>query len=183
MKSVIVFFIVALIMPLTGRAQNYYSDGSVIKQGSETVFNCSISKYSISLVNPREYPRSSTPQENNVVGIKDRSVFKQALEEVFTPTELETYKDMILTFGIVHDASARPVDVWFSFDKEIGKTIPPSKFVELRERLLQLVEFATTFRLTPGKYYSWSENIIAPLWYYRDPQYYLPKSRSRKTNQ
>ncbi|MDE6499721.1 MAG: hypothetical protein K2K83_03340, partial [Rikenella sp.] len=153
MKTLIVFLIVTLATPWTGWAQ-HYSKGAVIKQNNEAVFNCSISEYSIALVSTRQYPRSDTPQENNVADIKDRSVFKQALEEVFTPTELETYKDMILTFGFVHDAKLTPVDVSFSFDKEIGKTIPPSKFIKLRERLLQLVEFAPMFQLTPGKYYS-----------------------------
>lgn len=177
MKTLIAFLTTVLATLWTSWAQNYYTDGSVI----EDKVNCSISKYSIALtgIQQYQYPRPDTPQENNVAEIKDRSVIKQALEAVFTSEELDKYNDLPLTFGIIHDAMSRPVDVWFSFDKELGQTIPPAKFVELREKLLQLVEFRPIFQLQSGKYFSWSEDLIAPLGYYRDPRYYQPKSRTK----
>ena len=180
MKTFITFIVLMLTVG-SAAAQDYYQDKTFITINDSVVLRCSTFKSVVGIQSTKSYDYEYV--EYPITWIKNRVIFKQALEEIFTPTELETYKDMILTFDFVHDAKLNPIDVSFSFDKEIGKTIPPSKFVKLRERLLQLVEFATTFRLTPGKYYSWSENIIAPLWYYRDPQYYLPKSRSRKTNQ
>ena len=178
MKRQLVFLLVALTTPLLGWAQNYYTNDFVIQQDNRPVFRCTTTPHTISLTYCPQYARSEKPQENNVAGLKDRSVFKKALEATFTPEELERYKDMMFSLGVIHDADLRPVDLWFSFDKELGQTIPPDKFVALRQKILQLIEFTPVFPLDRGKYYTWEEGFIAPLWYYRDAKY-IQRGRKR----
>lgn len=171
MKRPFVLFLVAMATPLFGRAQTAYTDDFVIWQDNRPVFRCTTTPHTISLTYVQPYARSEKPQENNVAGLKDRSVFKKALEATFTSEELERYQDMMFSLGVIHDADLRPVDLWFSFDKEPGQTIPPDKFVVLRQNILQRVEFTPVFPLDRGRYYSWEEGLIAPLWYYRDAKY------------
>lgn len=170
MKKIITF-IAAVLTVLTATAQDYYKDGAFVKINDDLTFKCEVSENFISLTNVKKYS-TYAPQKSAGAALTDRSVIKRALEETFTPEELETYKDVILSFSIVLNASLKPVDVTFSFQNGApGNTIPPTKFATLRKKIMDYAQFRTNLKLNPGEYYYWDECLIAPIWYYRDVQY------------
>lgn len=170
MKTFITF-IAAVLTVITATAQDYYKDGELIKISDSVTLKCDASEDIIGLRGIKSYTYAE--QDNNVASLKDRTVFKNALEETFTPEELEKYKDIILVIGVIHDASLKPVDIDFAFSRT-GGDIPPLKFGTLRQKILESIEFIPVFKslqLKPGMYYRWDEGLIAPIWYYRDAKY------------
>lgn len=170
MKTLITF-IAAVLTVVTAAAQDYYKDGALIKINNDLTFKSEVSENFISLINVKKYSVYA-PQKSAGAGLTDRSVIKRALEETFTAEELEKYKDVTLSFNAVLNASLKPVDVMFVFQKGApGNAIPPAKFATLRQKIMEYAQFRTNIKLNPGEYYSWDEGLVAPIWYYRDAKY------------
>ncbi|MCC8062731.1 MAG: hypothetical protein LIO68_05765 [Rikenellaceae bacterium] len=170
MKTLITF-IAAILTVVTAAAQDYYKDGALIKINDDLTFKCGANEDFISLTNVKK--RSVyAPQKSAGAALTDRSVIKRALEETFTAEELEKYKDVMLSFDAVLNASVKPVDVAFAFQNgDPGNTIPPAKFAKLRQKIMEYAQFRTNIKLNPGEYYYWDEGLVAPIWYYRDAKY------------
>lgn len=167
MKTLIILAATAL-MTVSAYAQEYYKDGALFKINDSLTLKCVTFKSTIGILNVKTYPRAR--QENNVADIKDRSAFKRAFEETFTPSELEKYQNMTFSLGVIHNSLLKPVDVEFAFqNKAPGNTIPPAKFATLRQKLIDYLEFKPIFTLEPDLYYNWDEGVIAPIRYYLEP--------------
>lgn len=160
----------ALLLSTTLFAQDLYQNESMIRINNDLTFKCYVNEDFITLVSIKK-ESVYAPRKSAGAGLTDRSVIKKALEETFTAEELEKYKDVILSFNAVLNASLKPVDVTFSFQNETGRTIPPAKFATLRQKIMDYARFRTNFKLNPGEYYYWDECLIAPIWYYRDAKY------------
>lgn len=154
MKTLITFMAVVLTV-ITATAQDYYKDGALFKINDNLTLKCVTFKSTIGILNIREYNIDQT-LDSDVATPKDWDAFKRALEETFTPAELEEYKNVRMGINITHDGSLKPVDVSFSIEnKTPDNTISPAQFAMFRQKLLDYLEFESNLKLDSTHYYNW----------------------------
>lgn len=171
MKTLITF-IAAVLTVLTAAAQDYYKDGALFKVNDDLTLKYIVfqggTTSTINIFSTKAFSyQFDSSVDHKTATLKDRSILKRALEETFSPAELEKYKDVEMGIHIIYNGSLKPVDAMFSIgNKAPDNTIPPIKFATLRQKLIDYAEFATTLKLDSDLYYTWNESIVVPLSYY-----------------
>ncbi len=171
MKTIITF-ITAILTLSTAIAQDYYKNGALFKVNDDLtlkyiVFQGATSRINIFSTEAFSY-QFDVRIDRPSVTLKDYSILKRALEETFSPEELQKYKDVEMGIHIICNGQLKPVDAMFSIRNEAPDyTIPPLKFAMLRQKLIDYAEFVTQSKnLCTDQYYTWSESIVVPLSYY-----------------